>query len=96
MEVTWIDAYFNVVDEVDMADLDKKAATFGTTMQCQDIGYLVRKTAREVVLATSRCPADNTIRHSNTIPAGWVRSIVYLTPAAPEPTVEAPSNEISS
>lgn len=76
VEVTWEDAAANIEAE---SVLDHTGAPeFGRTMTCTDVGYLVRYTRKEVVLAQSRCITDNTIRSSNTIPLDMVDSIGYL------------------
>lgn len=77
MEVIWLDAYINADHEASFAEGSDK---FGSLIECRDIGYLVRKNRKEVVLSVSRCFADNTTRISNTIPRNWVKAIIYLKP----------------
>ena len=95
MIVTWIDSILEGNDEVDLKD---DTSHFGKLMEREDIGFLVRMDKKEVVLAVSRCHADNTVSYSNTIPRGWVKKITYLEPkecpsspkATPSSSEEAP------
>lgn len=86
VEVTWIDAQFETDAEASLKD---GTAHFGSLVQCQSIGYLIRKNKREVVLASARAD-DDSIRFAFSIPTAWVRSITVL---APEPIVEVQPNE---
>ena len=62
------------------ASLDQptELGAFGGMAMCRDIGWLVSKTRKEIVLAVGQVLDDNSIRHSNTIPTKWVREIIYL------------------
>lgn len=62
---------------------------FGGLMECRDIGYLVGNNRQSVTLAVSISVEDNSFRHSNTIPRGWVRRITHL--ARPPETEAIPS-----
>lgn len=75
--VTWIDA---ALDPASHGSTDSLANDFGGLMECQDVGFLVEITPDSVILAISICPDDGSYRHSNTLPNGWVRSIVELSP----------------
>jgi len=81
--VRWLDAS---LDHEANALLDDKEAAFGELYECEDIGFLYRKTKREVVLALSRCITDNSVRHATTIPAKWILSISILSPSVVERT----------
>lgn len=72
--VVWRDAYAALDDESDYGAPNK----FGTTVICWDIGFLVRETKTEIVLAVGACPDDNTVRCSNTIPRSMILDIVPL------------------
>lgn len=77
VEVVWLDAQIVPAhDGIVGEPLDE----FGGLAECRDVGYLVRMNKRELVLCVSRCLDDNTIRHSNTLPRGWVKQIIYLAP----------------
>ncbi|MGQ0721012.1 MAG: hypothetical protein ACT4PE_05490 [Candidatus Eiseniibacteriota bacterium] len=84
VEVVWEDAAADLTHEGTLKD-SETAKTFGGMVVCRDIGYLIRKNRKEVVLACGLMCEDNAYRHSNTIPAGWVREIVPLTRATPKP-----------
>ena len=60
---------------------------FGGLTECRDVGYLIEKSRTVVKLAISICEEDNTYRHSNTIPRGWVRSITVLSRPSADPVV---------
>lgn len=78
--VSWQDASFRVDHE---ATLGEKNAlkSFGGLYLMEDVGFLVEITRTHIKLSVARCREDNTIRHANTIPRGWVRDIIVLTPA---------------
>lgn len=78
VEVHWVDAFTDVTAE---AALDDDASEFGGLIECRDVGYLVRKSRKELVLAISYTPSDNSVRHSNSIPMAWVKRIIVLKPA---------------
>lgn len=77
VEVIWVDA---ALDSTHTGDLEDPASAlkFGGRLECSDVGYLIRKDRKEVVLAVGICRADNTYRHSNTIPRGWIKKITSL------------------
>lgn len=79
--VTWEDA----ACDPDADSFLDDARDFGGLQTCDDVGFLVRKTKREVVLAVSRTVSDDTVRCSVTIPARWVKRIVYLRDDDPRP-----------
>lgn len=87
MIVAWVDSILKTEDEVDLKD---DISHFGKLFEREDIGFLVRKDRKEVVLAVSRCHEDNTVAYSNTIPTNWVRKIIYLTPIPEETPNECP------
>lgn len=72
--VIWQDALFSADDETDYSD----PKSFGKTIICWDIGFLVRSTPKEVALAMGCCPEDNTVRFSTTIPRSMVIAIIPL------------------
>lgn len=78
VEVVWVDAATNTGDEGNLND-PATAKKFGGLIESRDIGYLISKNRREVKLAVSLFSEDGGYRHSNTIPTGWVREIIYLT-----------------
>ena len=86
VEVVWIDAVIDPEKSGDLTD-PSTAARFGGLALCSDVGYLIAQDRREIKLAVSVCRDDNTYRHSNTIPRGWVKSVTYLT-RPPEPDKE--------
>lgn len=77
VEVIWRDAVINTDHEGQLCDREGEQK-FGGLATYSDIGYLIRKTATEIVLAVSICRDDSTYRHSNTIPRGWVKAINHL------------------
>lgn len=77
VEITWLDAAINTEHEGQLNDKES-TSRFGGLVECRDVGYLIEKTRKEVKLAVSICPEDQTYRHSNTIPRGWVRQIIVL------------------
>jgi len=84
IQVTWVDAYLNPEDSAALKQV-RDIREFGELPVVQDVGYLVRWNAAEIVLAVSRCNADNDIRHSNTIPRSLVRGIDVLAGELPCP-----------
>lgn len=80
VEVIWVDACIDTSHDVSLTE----GGEFGGLVEIRDIGYLVAKTKREVILSISRCYTDNSTRHSNTIPRNWVREIIYLEPKEPK------------
>jgi hypothetical protein len=84
VEVVWEDAAADLTHEGTLKD-SETAKTFGGMVVCRDIGYLIRKNRKEVVLACGLMCEDNAYRHSNTIPAGWVREIVPLSRSTSKP-----------
>ena len=78
MEVVWIDAEINADHYGTLKD-PSTAAKFGGRAECRDIGYLIRKNRQEVVLAVGLLTEDDGYRHSNTIPRGWIKTIIPLT-----------------
>lgn len=85
VEVVWTDA---CIDQDQVARLDEptaEQAKFGGLVTCRDVGYLVHKDRKVVILAVGVCEYDNSYRHSNTIPRGWVKEIVNLTRAETVP-----------
>lgn len=96
VEVVWIDAVADVEHEADLND-KAQVRDFGGLVVCKDVGYLVRRNRKEVVLAVGF--VDKTVvRHSNTIPSPWIISITYLTKGSmlyerrPQPS-KGPTNE---
>lgn len=84
MIVVWTDAAANLGDEAGIdqpADLDR----FGGMATCRDIGWLISKNRKEVRLCVGQVLDDETIRHSNTIPTGWIKEIIYLNNPFEEP-----------
>ena len=77
VELVWVDAALNSDHTGDLDDPSTRDK-FGGLLECSDVGYLIRLNSKEAVLAVGICRADNTYRHSNTIPRGWVKRIVYL------------------
>lgn len=77
VEVVWMDAVLDTEHQGDLSD-PKTADKFGGMAECSDVGYLIRKSKTEVVLAVGVCRLDSTYRHSNTIPTSWVKSITEL------------------
>lgn len=77
VEVIWVDA--QIVPSHGWLE-GEPLEGFGGLAECRDIGYLVRETKKELILAVSRSLDDNSIRHSNTIPRGWVKQIIHLVP----------------
>jgi hypothetical protein len=93
VEIVWHDAN---IEPAHKAYLDDGADKFGELAELRDIGYLVRKNRRELVLAVSRCESENSVTTSNTIPFGWVDDIIYLEPRrtnAPEAPEVGPDAE---
>lgn len=82
IEITWLDA---VLDNRHSAELDDDVADFGGAVECQDVGYLVRWSPHEIVLAVSRCIKDNDVRHSNTIPKLLITDVKLLSGELPCP-----------
>ena len=78
VEVRWIDAALDGGSEGEL-EKPETAAAFGGLKTCRDIGYLIVSNKKVVKLAVSLCEEDNDYRHSNTIPRGWVKEIIYLT-----------------
>lgn len=74
VEIEWMDASITIEEE---ASLDDPNHTFGGEKLCQDAGYLVSYDRENFVLAVSRFPLDNGVRHANTIPTAMIRSITY-------------------
>lgn len=87
--VEWNDASQNAAGSADF-DTPGDVAGFGGLATCEDIGFLVRHDAREVVLSTSRCLEHNDTRGPNTIPRGWITKIAFLEAAPCAPTTPAP------
>lgn len=56
------------------------SAAEGSTILLEDVGWLVRKTTKKVVLASCRALSDNTVRWLMTVPRGLVRDIIELAP----------------
>lgn len=77
VEVVWIDAALSGEDSGDL-EQPASAAKFGGLAVCSDVGYLIRKDKKVIVLSVGVCRDDQTYRHSNTIPRGWVKEIVLL------------------
>lgn len=77
VEVVWIDATIKPSHEGDLDD-SSTLAKFGGLDICRDIGYLVDRNRKVIKLAVS-IGEDNTYRHANTIPTGWVKRIIPLT-----------------
>jgi hypothetical protein len=84
VEVRWSDATIDLSAEGDPA-VAGSAADFGGQSIHRDLGYLIRKDKKDLVLAVSLCEDDHSYRHANTIPRGWVKQIIILTrpPEAP-------------
>ena len=78
VEVVWTDAAIRTEHEASLAD-PETVKSFGAPAVYHDIGYLVRKTSKELVLAVSVCPEDDSFRHANMIPRKWVLKIITLT-----------------
>lgn len=71
----WDDATIDTGHEASLDD-PVELGSFGGMSTCRDIGFLVSIDKEVVVLAVGS--TDTTIRHSNTVPTGWVREIIYL------------------
>lgn len=85
IQVKWRDAKLDPSPSGDFT-LDNGPNTFGKTPICEDLGYLVRWDAKELILAVSRCPEDNDYRHYNAIPTKMIVDIDVLTPKPTENT----------
>ena len=77
MEIVWTDAAANTGDEGSLAD-PQSETRFGGLVTCHDVGFLISKNRKEVKLAVSVFPEDDSYRHSITIPRGWVQEILVL------------------
>ena len=84
VEVVWVDAAMNSDHTGDLDDPSTRAK-FGKLLMCSDVGYLIRKDRKELVLAVGVCREDQTYRHSNTLPMGWVKEVIYLTRPQAQP-----------
>ena len=84
IEVTWVDAFMEPNDSADLKQ-PKDIKEFGRLPEIQDVGYLIRWNRQEIVLAVSRCQADNDVRHSNSIPRSLIRDIKVLDGELPCP-----------
>ena len=89
----WRDASLDSDHEATL-DQPTELVNFGGMATCRDIGWLVSKNKKEVRLAVGQILDNNSVRHANTIPAGWIREIIYLkNPFLPASEAEnAPSN----
>lgn len=76
VEVVWIDAAL-AVEAGGSLNEPQPAETTGL-LECRDVGYLVELTRREIKMAVSVSPEDNSYRHMNSIPRGWVKAVIYL------------------
>lgn len=95
VEVVWTDAAMDAAHDGDL-DRPDTAQKFGGLKLCSDVGYLIRKGRKVVVLAVGICRDDQTYRHSNSIPRGWVREIVVLSrPSNTEKEPTATKNSAS-
>ena len=74
--VRWADAVIDVEAELTLGEDD--LTSFGKTVIMEDVGFLVRQDEHEIVLAVSRCPSDNELRYSISIPNSWVQEIIKL------------------
>jgi hypothetical protein len=96
VEVVWEDA---AIDTEHSGDLDTPgtAATFGGMVTCRDVGYLVRKDRKVIVLAVGVVQDSQSYRHSNTIPRGWVKEIIPLSrlvsASSSQPSAAEPSKQ---
>ena len=77
VEVVWEDAAADFSHEGSL-DNPKDADKFGGFAPCRDVGYLIRKNRKEVVVAWGLMTEDNSYRHSNTIPRSWIKEIIVL------------------
>ena len=71
--IRWEDA----TKDIDFSGFPEEA---GETAICEDIGFLIKKTRKMVVLAGCYTPSDGQVRWIMSIPAKMVREIVYLGP----------------
>jgi hypothetical protein len=77
VELVWEDAALDAAAEGDLEN-PAMAAQFGGMKICSDVGYLIRKDRKVVVLAVGICRDDFTYRHANTIPRKWIKEINVL------------------
>ena len=77
VEIVWEDATLNSAAEGDLEN-PATASKFGGMAICSDVGYLIRKDRKVVVLAVGICRDDFTYRHANTIPRGWIKEVTVL------------------
>lgn len=76
VEVVWIDAALAV--EAGGSLNEPQGAETSGLLECRDLGYLVELTKKEIKLAVSISPEDNSYRHMNSIPRGWAKDIIYF------------------
>ena len=79
VEIEWLDAR-TVIEQVDMADIEKKAQLVRRTT----LGYLVLKNRERLAVAGTFDPADDLdtegVADITVIPRAWVQTITRLTP----------------
>lgn len=81
--VRWSDASTQLDHEATLSD-PASIEAFGGAIEVEDIGWLIKKDRKHVVLALGRCLEDETIRQATTIPRSWVKEIIELAPSRPE------------
>jgi len=84
VEVIWIDAAISPEAQGTLSE-PGSTAMFGGLLECRDVGYLIGYNRKEIKLAVSISLEDNSFRHSNSIPRGWVRKVIHLTRPSEEP-----------
>jgi hypothetical protein len=95
VEVIWQDACINTDHEGQLND-QEATKQFGGLALCSDIGYLISKTKTEIRLAVSLCRDDNSYRHSNTIPRGWIKSLNFFHRSDDQPPDPRSDNQLPS
>jgi hypothetical protein len=87
VEIVWEDAALDGAAEGDLEN-PATADSFGGMKICSDVGYLIRKDRKVVVMAVGICRDDFTYRHANTIPRKWIKAIIPLDRRQPPQTEE--------
>lgn len=80
----WRDAILDPSQDLSHEDPDS-VQRFGGLVICEDIGFYVRHTRDEYVIAHSRSPDLSGARHATTIPTGWILEARPLASAQPPP-----------
>ena len=90
VEIIWHDASLELDGAGSLADAAGPVA-FGGTVECRDVGYLIAENVKDengrrvTKLAVSISESDNSYRHSNSIPQGWIkRKVILARPAQTE------------